>query len=148
MGMAELKSELDAILAAIKSDIQTGLHDLIPDFKKCVSKSAEENVYPLYAPTEYERRMGNGGLSDEGNYEVLENDMGLTLINNTTGNEQQPGEGYDLGPITDLIEGGYGYHWKQSEMYNNPMPRPFMEHALDDFGETKVEPMLDQIAGK
>lgn len=147
--MASLNDEIQTILNEIQQEIQTGLHDLIPEFKECVSRSADENVYSLYTPTQYERRENNGGLSDPGNYEVNEGDMSLTLVNNTPGNAERAGEGYDSGAITDLIESGTGYHWRESKIYKMmPYPRPFMEKAENDFADSRVGPMIDRLASK
>lgn len=40
----------------VENDVQSILHAFIPQFKKCVSESAEKNVYPAYKPAQYIRR--------------------------------------------------------------------------------------------
>ena len=40
----------------VENDVQSILHANIPQFKKCVSDSAEKKVYPAYKPAQYIRR--------------------------------------------------------------------------------------------
>ncbi len=131
----------------VESDVQSILHAYIPQFKKCVSDSVVENVYSAYYPEKYVRRRSNGGLSDPENYTVTEGKLSLSLINETPGNsEYADSEGWDSGPITDIIESGSGYHWTNSKIYNlQPYPRPFMEQALDTFVDEYLIPTIDDF---
>lgn len=111
--------------------------------KEHAAFAAYEYVYPLYSPTEYDRRGSSGGLGDKNNYEVLRGELMLTLINNTTGNGSQPGESWTSGYINDIIEGGSGYGWRHSEIYQSqPYPRPFMQNAIDEFTEEYLLPEI------
>lgn len=138
-----LKEEIQAI----EKETQGILHAFIPQFKKCVSDSVKENVYPAYSPTQYQRREDAGGLSDVDNYTVEEGKLSLTLINETTGNGRYSNtQGWDPGPITDIIENGSGYHWTRSGIYQmQPYPRPFMEQALDTFADVYLIPTIQEI---
>lgn len=134
--MSKIDIEFQSVIKDIENDIQKGLHDLIPDFKKAVHESTNENVYEVYYPKDYNRRMENGGLGDEDNYEVIEDRLSLTLINNTPNNSTPRYGGY----VTDIIESGLGYNWSSA------VPaRPFMDKALERFVEEKVNPMLDDL---
>ena len=122
-------------------------------------KFVEENVYPYYGSTEeakafgdkdpsrsnhYIRRLDNGGLADPDNYEVMKDRMKLTIINNTHGNERQPGERWTSGPINDIIEEGVGYGWEHSDIYmDQPAPRPFMQDTIDYFMDDYLIPMIE-----
>lgn len=138
-----LKEELQAI----ENETQGILHAFIPQLKKCVSESVEKNVYPAYHPRQYERREDSGGLSDVDNYTVEEGKLSLTLINETVGNARYSDtQGWDPGPITDIIESGSGYHWTGSEIYQSqPYPRPFMEQALDTFVDVYLVPTIQEF---
>lgn len=118
-----------------------------PESKKRLQEQAAfaayEHVYPLYSPTEYQRRLSGGGLGDPQNYEVVPGELQLTLINNTTGNGGQPGESWTSGFINDIIESGSGYGWRHSEIYQDqPYPRPFMQNAIDEFTEEYLLPEI------
>lgn len=118
-----------------------------PDSQKKLQEhmafSAFENVYPYYSPAGYDRRYANGGLGDPKNYEVIPAKLMLTVINNTTGNGDQPGESWTSGPINDIIENGVGYGWKHSEIYQSqPYPRPFMQNGIDEFTEEYLLPEI------
>lgn len=113
--------------------------------------STEEFVYKKYTPNgfpRYEmpergiyRRRENDGLQDWHNYHVLNiGKMNMTVINETKGNSfwnpawnPMAWDPFDPGYITDIIESGHGYNWKNSEIYRSQLPRPFMEQACDKY---------------
>lgn len=142
------------------SDVITDLENKIDKFmhdettKEMVSKifaeSTQKLVYDKYDPTVYDsvpetRRYENDGLKDWHNYHVLNiGKMNMTVINETKGayHWASPGahgkifgpyssEGWDAGYINDIIESGWGYHWHLSRIYQEHIPRPFMEEACD-----------------
>ena len=134
----QLKTEIHAIMISpeTKSILQ-----------KHMSNAAQMKVYPFYAPHgihKYQRRYDEGGLMDPKNYEVTtDGEMSLKVVNNTTGNGNQPGESWTSGPINDIIENGTGYGWKNSDIYEDqPYPRPFMQDGIDAFMD---DYLLDEI---
>lgn len=113
--------------------------------KEHAAYAAFEYVYPYYSPTKYERRYAGGGLGSPENYEVIPAELKLTLINNTPGNGSQPGEAWTSGPINDIIEGGTGYGWRHSDIYQmQPYPRPFMQKAIDEYTEEYLLPEIHE----
>jgi len=118
------------------------IHELA---QRIFAESTDELVYALYTPGEYIRRGDNGGIGDYNNYEVINTGfMEMTVCNNTIGNETYANsQGWDPGYITDIIEGGFGYHWTRSQIYRmQPYPRPFMETACNRFVENSLMPMI------
>lgn len=129
--------------------IETEINNVInsAEMKKRLSESmayaAWEHVYPYYTPTEYKRRGASGGLGSPMNYEVTTGDLKMAVVNETTGNGQQPGESWTSGPINDIIEEGVGYGWRHSEIYESqPYPRPFMQQGIDEFTDNYLLPEI------
>lgn len=120
--------------------------------KEHARAAAFEYVYPLYgdmmddsvpSARAYKRRYTEGGLGDPDNYEVLTGELELTVINNTPGNGEQPGESWTSGPINDIIEQGIGYGWRHSDIYMyQPFPRPFMSQGVDEFTDEYLLPEI------
>ena len=146
----EIEREVGAVMTSPESQRQ---------LKEHARAAAFEYVYPLYGDMstantpgtrKYKRRYASGGLGDPDNYEVLTGDLELTVINNTTGNGEQPGESWTSGPINDIIEEGEGYGWRFSEIYmNQPCPRPFMQHGIDEFVDEYLLPEIhDKVFNK
>lgn len=127
--------------------------------KQTASSMVYKNVYPYYGSTEmseaeagkdhsrsnlYIRRLEDGGLADPDNYEVIKDKLALTIINNTCGNGNQPGERWTSGFINDIIEEGEGYGWRHSAIYEDqPAPRPFMQETVDTFVDDILIPMIE-----
>ena len=79
-------------------------------------EAVQEGVYDAYTPTEYKRRMGNGGLSDPKNFDLqmfLDRDGKVTIFmkNMTTGvgNAFYIDEG--------IVTGQDFYDWQRSQAY-------------------------------
>lgn len=149
--MSELQMDLLAAIREIEGEIQTIMHHSIDDFKDAVSQSVKDNVYAAYASNAsepYKRRKENGGLSDPDNYEVEEGKLSLMLYNNTRGNEAYAppnSEGWNPGYITDIIESGKGYKWKESEIFKQqPYKRPFMTIAQNNFIDDILLPRMEK----
>ena len=143
-------AELDKIVKGIKTAIAQQLEAIKPDFADAMAKYGSKKVYKAYVSTakkKYQRRGVSGGLADPSNYEVSRKGLTLTVINNTTGNSAyENSDGWDEDYITDIIESGSGYHWRNSEIYQNqPWERPFMEETGDQFVDTVLAPTLDAV---
>ena len=150
MAQSTITLEFENIMKSLKADVQEILHANIDEFKKCVSEEVHKSVYPAYSPASYpiagggtahyQRRMDGGGLSDVDNYEVIEGDLSLTLINRTSSNPNYWRYSYST-EITELVENGSGYGWE------GVPSRPFMEKALDRFAHEVLEPQINQLGG-
>ena len=93
--------------------------------------SAQENVYDAYDPDKYIRRES---LLDDESYTSVVNGNELTLYAHVDGNPMYRGtDGWDPGDITEIIERGYRYHWKNSRIFKGqPYPRPWMDKAIEN----------------
>ena len=124
------------------------------DTKELIAKmfafETGENVYLKYDNTEYERRIGDGGLGDWRNYDVINGSekMSLIISNETKGNPRYAdmmGGGYDPGYITDIIESGDGYWWTHSKIYKERTPRPFMDIAANKVMDDYILPSIHTL---
>lgn len=142
MGQSSITLEFENIRKELTNDVQKILSDSKDDFRKCVSEEVHRSVYPAYSPDpdNYQRRMDEGGLSDEGNYEVIEGNLSLTLTNKTASNPNYWKYSYSV-PITELVENATGDGWK------GVPERPFMDNALDRFAHEILEPRINALGG-
>lgn len=153
------------------SDVFTDIENKIDNFMKdettkevasrTFAESTQELVYEKYTPATYDsvpetRRYENDGLKDWHNYHVLNiGKMNMTVFNETKGayHWASPGikgrifgpyfsEGWDAGYINDIIESGWGYHWRRSRIYQEHIPRPFMDQACDKFVDDYLLPTI------
>lgn len=105
---------------------------------KEMSQAVVDVVYSAHEPEQYDRRMDEGGLSDERNVEITEvfpafGSVYVKVENLTEGNDSMEGKF-----ITDTIEKGYEVNW------NNPNgvwsePRPFIEETVERLQSNKGE---------
>jgi hypothetical protein len=137
MSKTSMMLEFRTIMQNAENKIQGVMHDSIDDFKNTVSEHAKSDVYPLYTPMRYFRRMDAGGLSDTANYEVTEGRLELTLNNKTKSGAPY---GYSI-DITDVVEEGNGYGWRDIPA------RPFMDKALEEFAHEILEPRIREALG-
>lgn len=154
-------TELQSILSAIKNEITWTMAKQVDVCRKTfathaaneVLGGAESDGIEDSDDSRYISRTIHGpwggtyGVGDERSYEVTINgeDLSMTIESMVQGNPRySKSDGWDPGDITDIIEGGSGYHWKHSEIYKRqPVPRPWMEKAGDDFAENVLLPMID-----
>ena len=141
MAKSSITLEFENVMSSLKNEVQRILHDNIDEFKKTVSEEVHSSVYPYYRESlEYDRRKDSGGLSDVNNYEVIEGELSLTLINKTESNPNYWKYKYSV-PITEIVEGGTGDGWEDVPA------RPFMDKALDKFSHEVLEPQINELGG-
>lgn len=141
MAKSSITLEFENVMSSLKNEVQRILHDNIDEFKKTVSEEVHSSVYPYYRESlEYDRRKDSGGLSDVNNYEVIEGELSLTLINKTESNPNYWKYKYSV-PITEIVEGGTGDGWEDVPT------RPFMDKALDKFAHEVLEPQINELGG-
>lgn len=146
-----MDSELSGIITAIKDEIKYTMIRQIEPCRQMFAKYAENEVLDKYDPKTYERRSENGayngttGIADERSYEITVDGLDMTIESCVQGNPRYENskDGWDPGDITNIIESGNGYNWKNSEIYKHPMPRPWMDKAGDDFVDNLLAPMID-----
>lgn len=98
-------------------------NDLLESVKECkqyfidkMIESVQEAVYDAYTPTLYERRMGDGGLSDPNNFDLqmfLDRNGEVTIFmkNMTTG------AGHAFYIDEGIVTGKNFYDWERSQAY-------------------------------
>lgn len=146
-----MDEELAEIIQAIENAITHTMISLVQPCKMMFATYAGNEVLSAYKPTEYTRRSEEGsyngtyGVADEKSYEITVEGTSMTIESTVQGNPRYAGtDGWDSGNITDIIEGGSGYHWRHSEIYRRqPVPRPWMDKAGDDFADNMLMPMVD-----
>lgn len=152
-----MDQELQGIVAAIKNEIGYTMIKQMEPCRTIFAQYAQNEVLDKYKPEQYIRRSGeNGagpyegttGVADKRSYEITVNNSDLTMTIESTvqGNPRYEGtrDGWDPGDITDIIESGKGYNWKDSKIYGwQPYPRPWMDKAGDDFVDNLLGPMID-----
>lgn len=139
-----LKPELDAAIASLEKAIDSTMKTLVADSAKlAIQEAVFEYVYPLYDPTQYERREDSGGgLADIDAMEAEYDSKTKTL---EVSNMSRGASDNDDALLTPIIEGGTGYTWKHSEIYKlQPYPRPFIKHAEEIMAEGRYEDSLSQ----
>lgn len=73
-------NNLNALLNHIEKDIQGVLEtDVAEEVRNNMQDSIDENVYDVYTPEYYQRRMENGGLADKDNMEATISGNVLTV---------------------------------------------------------------------
>lgn len=147
-----MDQELQKIVDAITRTISKTMRDSKEACKTMFAQHADNDVLDHYYPTQYVRRSENGpyggttGIADEKSYEVHVKGLEMTIENKTKGNPRYKTgtDGWDSGNITEIIENGVGYNWRNSEIYRiSPFPRPYMEEAGNDFVDNLLIPMVD-----
>lgn len=104
----------DAITECLEGDISQIAGE-------CIQYRVEHDVYPLYSPTQYERRMRNGGIADPFMYSYNVDPSTQTL--RVSDNRREVG----------VVESGIGYQWEDSQIYAmQPYPRPYFNKAEQD----------------
>ena len=129
--LKELEKEL---YKRINTALDTEVADTV---KEVMIDHIIQDVYDVYDPTLYSRRMNDGGLMDRDNIiSTIDGEGGLLVQNVTTGSPN-----YTIGgktytsknadkPIAGVIETGQGYDIHGWEY--DGKPRPFMENTHDD----------------
>lgn len=127
--MATLTEEANALMDRANELISVSMNEEITEMAKyLLSQSVKENVYPLYSPTQYNRRMDEGGLSDVRTYEATADDSTGDLHEIQIADNR-----YEVG----VVESGEGYTWKRSMIYQmQPYPRPYFSPADEKVQES------------
>jgi hypothetical protein len=116
------KSETEGIINDLNKAIVACLEvDISQIAGECIQYRVEEDVYPLYTPTQYERRKRNGGIADPFMYSYNVDPSTQTL--RVSDNRREVG----------VVESGVGYQWTESAIYAmQPYPRPYFNKAEQD----------------
>lgn len=138
--LKELETELKKrIQNALANEVNDVVGDVMQDH-------IIQDVYDVYDPVIYSRRMNNGGLLDRDNIvSDFRGELGLSVKNITLGDKYYSLRTYSKSggytstpmisqnynkPIVGVIETGEGYDVKGWEY--DGVPRPFMKNTYED----------------
>lgn len=125
-----------------RNTINDTVVEVVPPIMKEKMEQAIFEVYLAYNPTEYIRRMEDGGLLDEDNLkhtiEIEDNKIIIKLVNDTMTNTDEPNNsGYQY--LDKLIVEGDQYTWEESKIYKKqPFPRDFYARTTEMLEEYDI----------
>jgi len=127
--MDELVKEIKEALMADEPKIEVAMKDVQIDARDALSKHIKRDIYDKWNPTEYERRYGNGGLSDlsQSIHEWPVSSGRMILEYTPSGQHPQWDYPKDGDAMISRIETGRGYEWAR-----HPGPRPFWQNFVDE----------------
>ena len=117
-------------LSNLKADIYNAAqNELVEELENAIVDSIYKRVYAAYHPSLYVRRAEKNGIADTSQYMVATYG-GRTLT--TTVEITLPFVTEDGADLINIIETGNGYTWVHSRIYEEHLPRPFMQEAAQD----------------
>lgn len=126
----------------LRSDIEGALMNEVLDKVKDIEiKHIETEVYSVYSPTIYGRRLDEGGLLDPDNIVGNVKNMELTVENITPFNEDYATKNKGIGLAEMVNEGGnythdYDYGFRSFEAPYSKA-RPFLDKTIDEIEDTE-----------
>ena len=133
--LKELQNALqDKIDYALLTDVADTVSDVMTDH-------IARDVYDVYTPATYKRRLNNGGLLDKDNINSSIEENTLVVENNTKGKPYyRVGAGFTYSQnkgkeIVGVIETGDGYDIHDWEY--DGVPRPFIQNTREDLKNNK-----------
>ena len=146
--MATIDS-LDKLFAHIQKQVTDALQtDVAEDTVELMKEHIQTDVYDKYEPTQYVRRMEDGGLIDDDNYLIEDIDNGVKITNITRDNGYATPSDPDR-LVTPIVESGVGYTWRKSKIYQmQPYPRPFVRNTAKDLEEGKLKESMKKALEK
>ena len=140
-GCVMVFKNLDSLFDYIENDIQDVMeHEVSAVVEEKLHDHVSSDVYGVYTPKYYLRRMATGGMLDYANIDAkVERDgreIKLTVRNVTPLDNKKTN--YDL---DEIVVKGYG---------NQPFPRDFYQNTIEDLIETKdcVRALKKGLKGK
>lgn len=136
MSKKDTYDDIDALLKDLKSDIEETLMDEVLDEVKDIElRHIEEDVFSVYSPSIYKRRL-NDGIDDPDNIAGKVSNMQLEVDNITKFNDGYGTYNHGTG-LADLINDGESLH---GYFYDYPgefgQPRPFIDNTIEEIEQT------------
>jgi len=131
-------NNLDDIEAYITRQINNGLkNEVARVVKDTMADEIQTTVYGVYSPIMYERRYGNGGLSDERNMRDELVSDGVLAVSNETPLNDRYGSSYSRKSLSEIVISGEGYMY-HSQYGNNgyEQPRDFIDATIRSLQST------------
>lgn len=138
-------SSLSSLMNHIKNNVLPDIlqNEVFEEVRDVEQKHIQSDVYDVYSPDIYERRLTNDGLIADEN--IVGNVVGSTLeVKNVTEPDTRYGNWWSSGDtnLPALIEFGDGHNGnyytfeKEGAAYLNP--RPFTQNTIDELSATKA----------
>lgn len=127
---------IDVLLKDLKSDIEDTLMDeVLEEVKDIELRHVEEDVFSVYSPKIYKRRV-SGGIDDPDNIVGEVRNMQLEVDNVTTFDDGYGTYNHGVG-LADLINDGNsrnGYYYDYPGSFEQP--RPFVDNTIEEIEKT------------
>lgn len=136
MGKKDVYDDIDILLKDLKSDIEDTLMDEVLDEVKDIELShIEEDVFSVYSPSIYKRRLSDG-IDDPDNIVGEVYNMQLEVGNVAEFNDDYGTYNYGIG-LADLINDGErksGFFYDYQGEFERA--RPFIDNTIDEVEQT------------
>lgn len=140
MSRKNIYDDVADLLKDLKSDIEDVLMDEVLEIVRDIEmEHVQEDVFSVYSPTIYERRV-SGGLDDRKNVVGQVKNGVLIVQNDTPFNEGYGTKNHGIGLAIMVNDGGtykhdYDYGFRTIEAQFS-MPRPFLDNAAEEIEHT------------
>ena len=136
MGKKDTYDDIGLLLKDLKSDIEDTLsHEVLNEVRNIELKHIEEDVFSVYTPSIYKRRLIDG-IDDPGNIVGEVHNMQLEVDNVAEFNDDYGTYNHGVG-LADLINDGEsrnGFYYDFDGEFTQP--RPFIENTIEEIEHT------------
>lgn len=131
------KRQLNRIIKEIENNLDKVLKNQVSKrMLKLMKEKLREDVYAVYTPTSYKRRLENDGLLADENIQFLQQTNKLTYLVRNTATLNGNGEDFADGKsLAEIINDGL-VDDKSLPVYMNP--RPFVDNMLEDLEKNPI----------
>lgn len=136
MGKKDTYDDISTLLRNLKSDIEDTLMDEVLDEVKDIElKHIEEDVFSVYSPSIYKRRLTDG-IDDPDNIVGKVHNISLEVDNVTEFNDDYGTYNHGTG-LADLINEGEKRNGSYYDYLGEfTQPRPFIDNTIDEIEQT------------
>jgi hypothetical protein len=122
---------LNELFAKIQSAISDSLlHEVTDVTRETMREQIYSTVYAVYEPTQYVRKMDEGGLSDYHN-------ISASLIDDNTLEIRNIRDDHNgMRDVARVVETGVGYHYVTNSVLTDG--RPFTENTVEELKSSKA----------
>lgn len=136
MDKKDTYGDIDSLFKDLKSDIEDTLtHEVLDEIKNIELRHIEEDVFSVYTPSIYKRRLTDG-LADPDNIIGKVRNMQLEVDNVTEFNDDYGTYNHGTG-LADLINDGEkrnGFYYDYPGEFTQP--RPFIDNTIEEIEHT------------
>ena len=131
------KRQLNRIIKEVENNLDKVLRNQVSKrMLKLMKEKLREDVYAVYSPTSYKRRLENGGLLADENIQFIPQANKLTYLVRNTATLNGNGEDFASGKsLAEIINDGL-VDDTAFPVYMNP--RPFFDNMLEDLEKNPI----------